>query len=81
MKVNHEERFEWSEPDQFDYTPPPLREGDEMANPLDESDGIQDELDDLESELGELDESELEPEAEPEPAKEDPSVGDAGSVT
>ncbi len=75
MKVNHEERFEWSEPDQFDYTPPPLREGDEMANPLDESDGIQDELDALESELGELDESELEP------TEEDPSVGDAGSVT
>lgn len=46
-----------------------------MANPLDESDGIQDELDALESELGELDESELEP------TEEDPSVGDAGSVT
>ena len=81
MKVNHEERFEWSEPDQFDYTPPPLREGDEMANPLNESDGIQDELDALESELGEPDESELEPEAESEPVEEDPSVGDAGSVT
>jgi hypothetical protein len=79
MKVNHEERFEWSEPDQFDYTPPPLREGDEMANPLNESDGIQDELDDLESELGELGESELEPESEP--PEEDPSIGDAGSVT
>ncbi len=82
MKVNHEERFEWSEPDQFDYTPPPLREGDEMANPLNESDGIQDELDDLEDELGELDaEPELEPEAETELTEEDPSVGDAGSVT
>ena len=79
MKVNHEQRFEWSEPDQFDYTPPPLREGDEMANPLNESDGIQDELDDLESELGELGESELEPESEP--PEEDPSVGDAGPVT
>ena len=79
MKVNHEQRFEWSEPDQFDYTPPPLREGDEMANPLNESDGIQDELDDLESELGELGESELEPESEP--PEEDPSIGDAGQVT
>ena len=69
MKVNHEERFEWSEPDQFDYTSPPLREGDEMANPLDESDEIQDELDDLESELDEL-----------EPVEHEPSVGDAGSV-
>ena len=71
MKVNHEERFEWSEPDQFDYTPPPLREGDEMANPLDESDGIQDELDALESEI----------EFELEPAEENPSIGDEGSVT
>ncbi len=50
-----------------------------MANPLDESDEIQDELDDLESELGELGESELEPKSEP--TEEDPSVGDAGSVT
>lgn len=82
MKVNHEERFEWSEPDQFDYTPPPLREGDEMSNPLNESDGIQDELDDLEDELGEPDaEPELEPEVETEPTEEDPSVGDAGPVT
>lgn len=82
MKVNHEERFEWSEPDQFDYTPPPLREGDEMANSLNEIDGIQDELDDLEDALGELDESELESEVEPEtePTGEDPSVGDAGSI-
>lgn len=71
MKINHEERFEWSEPDQFDYTPPPLREGDEMANPLDESDGIQDELDALESEI----------EFELEPAEENPSIGDEGSVT
>ena len=70
MKVNHEERFEWSEPDQFDYTSPPLREGDEMANPLNESDETQDELDDLESELDEL-----------EPVEHEPSVGDAGPVT
>ena len=74
MKVNHEERFEWSEPDQFDYTPPPLSEGDEMANPLDESDELQEELDDLESDLDELGESEPTEE-------EEPSVGDAGSVT
>lgn len=73
MKVNHEERFEWSEPDQFDYTSPPLREGDEMANPLDESDELREELDDLESDLDELGESE--------PTEEEPSVGDAGSVT
>ena len=53
-----------------------------MANPLNESDGIQDELDDLEDELGESDaEPELEPEAETKPTKEDPSVGDAGSIT
>lgn len=77
MKVNHEERFEWSEPDQFNYIPPPLREGDEMANPLNESDGIQDELDHLEDELGE---SDAEPEAETEPTEEDPSVEDAGSI-
>ena len=69
MKVNHEERFEWSEPDQFDYTSPPLRAGDEMANPLDESDEIQDELDDLESELDDL-----------EPVEHEPSVGDAGPI-
>ncbi len=72
MKVNHEERFEWTEPDQFNYTPPPLREGDEMTNPLDETDGIQDELDELEDEL-----SDVEP---LEPTDEDASVGDAGQA-
>lgn len=44
-----------------------------MANPLDESDELREELDDLESDLDELGESE--------PTEEEPSVGDAGSVT
>lgn len=44
-----------------------------MANPLNESDELQEELDDLESDLDELGESE--------PTEEEPSVGDAGSVT
>lgn len=80
MKVNHEERFEWSEPDQFDYAPPPLREGDEMANLLDESDEIQDELDELEDELSGVEpDEELEAEP-PESTEEDTSIGDAGQA-
>lgn len=75
-------RFTWETGDLELETPPPLREGDEMANPLDEAEDIENQLAEFERLMNESDESDesdvvVEDEAEELP----PSVGDAGSVT
>lgn len=68
-------RFTWESGDLELETPPLLREGDEMANPLNEAEDVENQLAEFERLMNESDV--LDEEAE-EPS---PSVGDAGQVT
>lgn len=66
-------RFTWESGDLELETPPSLREGDEMANPLNEAEDVENQLAEFERLMNE---SDVVDEEEP-----PPSVGDAGSVT
>lgn len=71
-------RFTWESGDLELETPPPLREGDEMANLLDEAEDIENQLAEFERLMNESDESDVVVEDEAEEPL--PSVGDAGSI-
>lgn len=66
-------RFTWETGDLELETPPPLREGDEMANPLNEAEDVENQLAEFERLMSE---SDVVDEEEP-----SPSIGDAGPVT
>lgn len=70
-------RFTWESGDLELETPPPLREGDEMANPLDEAEDIENQLAEFERLM---DESDADDEDEVVAEEPPPSVGDAGSI-
>lgn len=67
-------RFTWESGDLELETPPPLREGDEMANTLNEAEDIENQLAEFERLINESDV--VDEEAE-EPS---PSIGDAGPI-